>query len=166
MKYRDASREWGKTGYRPMSDITGTGGSAWEQKYKPAPFWAELDRAVLASIPHFHAMDNPGVFHNLSLYLGVSPSPDSGKELLRIARETTEKEQALICLAWHRDPKDMDSLLPFMLEDSPAAGSLPYHFLNSYGLTAIPYLERAAKEARSEAARREATKELNQTQKR
>ncbi len=55
----------------------------------------------------------------------------------------------------------MDSLLPFMLEDSRAARSLPYHFRNAYGVAALPYLEKAVAEAKSEATRREAKKELN-----
>jgi len=54
----------------------------------------------------------------------------------------------------------MDSLLPFMLEDSPAARSLPYHFRNSYGDAALPYLRKALTEAKTEATRREAEKEL------
>ena len=89
--------------------------------------------------------------------------PQAKRELLEIARSpfaTSAKEQALICLAWHRDSKDMDTLLPFMLEESPAARSLPYHFRNSYGGAALPYLRKALTEAKSEATRREAEKEL------
>ena len=146
--------------YRPMNDIIGAGGSAWEQKDKPAPFWSELDRAVLAGVPHYHTLNDPRVFHNLSLYLGVVPSADSSTELLRIATETAAKEQALICLAWHRDPKDMDSLLPFMLTESVAAWNLPYHFRNSYGQAARPYLRRALEQAQSPVIRQRIAYEL------
>lgn len=145
----------------PMHDVIGTGGSTWEQKYKPGPFWARLDQQVTASFEHVHALRNAKAFHNLALYLGVSPSADAKQELLRIANETPEKEQAVICLAWHRDPKDMDCLLPFMLEDSCAARSLPYHFRNAYGVAAVPYLEKAVAAAKSDVIRRDAKKELS-----
>jgi hypothetical protein len=135
--------------YGPMQDLIGAGGSAWEQKYKPGPFWAKLDQHVMASCEHVHSLGDPKAFHNLALYLGVSTSPESGRELLKIASETPEKEQALICLAWHRDPKDMDSLLPFMLKEAGAAWNLPYHFRNSYGQAAFPYLKRSLEEAQS-----------------
>ena len=107
----------------------------WEKIEKHAIFYKKLDKAVFESMEHFHALKDEKVLQNLALYLGVSPSPESKKELLRIAKgiQETAKEQALICLAWHRDQKDMDDLLMFMLEDSRMASSLPYHFRNSYG---------------------------------
>ena len=148
-------------GYRPMSDLVGAGGSAWEQKYKPATFWEELDQSVCSRFEHFHTLSNSAVFHNLALYLGVSPSDGSRQELLRIATETTEKDQAVICLAWHRAPKDMPLLLPFMLENTQTSKSLPYHFRNSYGTASIPYLKQAIEMAQSESTRREAINELN-----
>jgi hypothetical protein len=37
---------------------------------------------------------------------------------------------------------------------------LPYHFRNSYGDAALPYLRKALKEAKTETTRREAEKEL------
>ena len=95
--------------------------------------------------------------------LACSRTPQAKRELLEIAHSPVAagaKEQALICLAWHRDPADMDALLPFMLEDSNAARSLPYAFRISYGEAALPYLRKAQMEAKSEATRREAEKEM------
>ena len=148
--------------YRPLHDISSGDGSptAWEQKYKPGPFWAKLDQQVIASFEHVHSLGDTKAFHNLALYLGVCQSPESKRELLRIASETLEKEQALICLAWHRDEKDMESLFPFMLGESHAASNLPYHFRNSYGRAAIPYLKRALEEAESAAIRQHVAYEL------
>lgn len=148
--------------YRPLHDIGPGDGSptAWEQKYKPGPFWAKLDRQVIASLEHVHSLGDSKVFHNLALYLGVSQSPESKRELLRIASETSEKEQALICLAWHRDEKDMESLFPFMLGESHAAWNLPHHFRDSYGTAAIPYLKRALEEAESAVIRQRVAYEL------
>jgi len=150
-------------GYTPLNDIGSAGRpSAWEQKYQPASFWAGLDEKVLANLDHFHSVGTQRVFMNLALYLGVVHSTQAKQELLRIAGQTDEgaKDQALICLTWHRAPKDMPDLLPFMLADSSASRSLPYHFRNSYGRAAIPFLKKAVSEAKSDATRREAEKEL------
>lgn len=146
--------------YRPVNDIGSSRGTAWEHKYKPALFWAKLDKNVYADFEYFHAVGNDKVFQNLALYLGGSPSRQSKQELIRIAKETRAKDQALICLAWHRDPGDMKVLLPFMLENSQVARILPYHFRNSYGKAAIPYLKKAVVEAKSEKTKQKAEKEL------
>jgi len=157
--------------YRPMSDMGSDGGpTAWEQKYKPAPFWAKLDKNVYANLKHFHAIGNDNVFRNLALYLGSSPSKQGKQELIRIAKktsakETSAKDQALICLTWHRDPKDMKTLLPFMLENTQASRSLPYQFRVRYGKAAIPYLKKAITEAKSEKTRHAAKKELKRLEK-
>ena len=128
-----------------------------------AAFFADLDKDVYPHFDHFRQFKSDPVERALALYLGVSRTPQAKRELLQIARTPSgvgAKEQALICLAWHRDPADMDTLLPFMLEDSPVARNLPYHFRNSYGDAALPYLRKALIEAKTEATRREAVKEL------
>src|ERR1039458_7881971 len=79
-------------GYRPMEYI---GDFASDN----AAFFADLDKQVYPALP---------------LYLGMSRTPQAKRELLEIARgpfPAGAKEQALICLAWHRDPSDMDTLL-------------------------------------------------------
>lgn len=125
-----------------------------------AEFFSRLDKLVYAGFGHFHVLADDRVYHSLALFLGVSPSRESKRELLKIAAQTPEKEQALICLAWHRDPGDMEALFPYMLEDSPAARSLPYHFRNAYAEASIPYLKRALKESKSASARLKAAFEL------
>jgi hypothetical protein len=143
-------------GYRPMEYI---GDFASDN----AAFFADLDMQVYQHFDRFREFKSDRVYHDLALYLGMSRTPQAKRELLEIARSrfpAGAKEQALICLAWHRDPSDMDTLLPFMLEDSPAARSLPYHFRNSYGDPALPYLRKALTEAKTETTRREAEKEL------
>src|SRR5205823_7083427 len=127
-------------GHRPMGGI----GDVDERFRKEhAAFFAHLDQSVHARLDHYHRLNDGKAYHELALYLGVAPSKEAKRELLRLARETPAKEQALICLAWHRDPEDMNDLLPFMLEDSPAAWPLPYHFRNSYGKAALPFLKQA-----------------------
>jgi hypothetical protein len=152
--------------YRPMNDMgSGGGPTAWDQKYKPAPFWTKLDKNMYANLEHFYAVGNDNVFRNLAIYLAASPSKQSKQELIRIINETTAKEQALICLAWYRNPEDMKTLFPFMLKNTQASQSLPYHFRNSYGKAAIPYLKKAITEAKSEKTREAAKRELKQLEK-
>jgi hypothetical protein len=141
-------------GYCPMESI----GDSFEKE--SADFFSRLDKLVCAQFEHYHSLKNNGVYHNLALFLGGSRSKDSRSELMKIATSTTDNEQALICLAWHRDPQDMEFLFPFMCADTSASRSLPYHFRNSYGALATPYLKRALKEAKSTSARAEAALEL------
>lgn len=130
-------------------------------------FFAELDKILYGQLEHFHSLKNDQVYHSLAIYLGCSPTAEAKSHLLRIADSSIAKdakEQALICLAWHRDQKDMEALLPYMLEDSHASRFLPYHFRNSYSDASIPYLKKAIAEAKSEATRCEAKKELTYIQ--
>lgn len=123
-------------------------------------FFSQLDNSVYKHFIYFHSLKSDKVSRSLALYLGVSPTKKSKQELLRIAKETSAKEQALICLTWHRNPEDMKELFPFMLENTQAARSLPYHFRNSYGLAAVPYLKKVLVEAKSDLTRLEAAFEL------
>jgi len=126
-------------------------------------FFAKLDKIVYGQLDHLHSLKSDQVYHRLALYLGCSPTAEAKRHLLRIADSPIAKssrEQALICLAWHRDPKDMEALLPYMLEDSHASRSLPYHFRNSYGDASIPHLKKALSDAKSQITRLEAAFEL------
>ena len=130
-------------------------------------FFFRADKIVYGQLEHLHSLENDQVYHRLAIYLGCSPTAEAKRHLLRIADSPIAKdakEQALICLAWHRDPKDMEILLPYMLEDSHASRFLPYHFRNSYGEASIPYLKKAIAKAKSEATRSEAKKELKYIQ--
>jgi hypothetical protein len=144
-------------GYHPMKWI-GDSEHTFEKVH--AEFFAKVDESVHASLDHIHRLNDGKAFHQLALYMGVARSDEAKKELLRLARGTPAKAQALIALAWHRDPADMNDLLPFMLEDDRAAWGLPYHFRNSYGKAAIPHLKQAAKEAKAKNTREHAEREL------
>lgn len=143
-------------GYRPLQHI-----GDFEKGNEE--FYARLDKAVYDALDHLHSLRSDSVYHRLALYLGYCKTAQAKKELLKIAESPTaknSKKQALICLAWHRDPQDIEVLLPYMLEDSAAARSLPYHFRNSYGEAAVPYLKRAVMESKSTSARLEAAFQL------
>src|SRR5262245_40718333 len=91
--------------YRPMGGI-GDGDETPEERFRKrhAAFFARLDQSIHARFDHFHRLNDGKSFHELALYLGVAPSKEAKRDLLRLAKETPAKEQALICLAWHRDP--------------------------------------------------------------
>ena len=69
-------------------------------------------------------------------------------------------EQALICLTWHKDKRDTDDLLPFILRGGREASSLPYQFRNSYGAASLPYLLKALNQASSPFVRLQAAEQL------
>ena len=129
-------------------------------KCGPQSFWNGLDEKILANVDYFHSIGTKTIFKNLALYLGCVPSEPAKRELLRIAAQKDGKEQALICIAFHRDPKDIHDLMPFMLEESETAWALPYHFRNSYGRAAIPYLLQALTNAQSRMTRQQSAYEL------
>ena len=144
--------------YRPMHDILSRDGglSAWEQKYKPDPFWADLDRAVLRHAEHYLSFSEHDLLRNFSLYLASARSEEARTCLWRIVREKEKNGQALICLSWLGNKSDMDELYPYMLRDL----SLPYQFLRNYGEDAIPYVEKAITETDSEQVRKTAIQDL------
>jgi len=142
-------------GYHPLQRI---GASTFEEKN--ADYFSVLDKAILDHVPHAIALNNDDVFRTLALYLGTSKARGAHEALLKIVALAGDNEQVAICLAWHRDPSDMEVLLPLMLRDTPVAASLPYHFRNAYGRAALPYLRRAQSEARGRFTREHATEEL------
>ncbi len=146
--------------HRPMGGLTG-GPDDFEKNN--ADFFSELDQLVHGQLEHFHAMKSDRVYKSLALYLATEPTIEGRRHLLRIIESPfakNAKEQALICLSWQREPKDMSTLLPYMLEDSSASRSLPYHFRNGYGKASIPFLVKALTEAKRSTTQFAAAKEL------
>lgn len=142
-------------GYSPSQWI---GTSTFEEMN--ADYFSALDKAVLDHVQHAIALNNDDVFAALALYLGTSQARGSHEALLKLVGLAGDNGQVAICLTWHRDPTDMEVLLPIMLRDTPAAASLPYHFRNSYGKAALPYLRQAQSAARGRLTRESATSEL------
>ncbi len=144
-------------GFHPMIGL-GFNEAAWEKEQ--AGFFSDLDAVVYPRLNRLLLTKDDSLLRNLALYLGVSGSPASKAALLQLAKNPAVVEQALICLGWHKDPKDMDDLLPFMLEGGREASTLPYVFRNSYGALALPYLRKAVTQASSPFARLQAAFQL------
>jgi hypothetical protein len=143
--------------FQPMQGL-GYDQKKWETDNRE--LFDQVDASVLPRLDRLLAFRDGTLLRTLALYLGVSASPASKAALLQIAKNPSASEQALICLAWHRDPKDLDSLLPFLLEGGSEAATLPYHLRNSYGDAAVPYLLRALADADSPFVRLQTAFEL------
>lgn len=135
--------------YHPMA-VFGFSEEDWQKEN--AALYSELDTAVFAKLDRLLAM-NDDVQRNLALFLGTSRLPAAKPALLQLAKNPNIAEQAVICLGWHKDPKDMDDLLPFMLHSGKEAAALPYVFRNNYGAAALPYLREAVAQATNPFAR-------------
>jgi hypothetical protein len=125
---------------------------------REGPTW---EAAQCISMAHEYAWTRRTEIVQLVTPVLSDPIPDKVAGAIEVLYRVPydAKEQALICLAWHRDLADMKTLLPFML-DSGAARSLPYHFRSSYGKAAIPALLKAMKEAEGESVREKAALQL------
>ncbi len=144
--------------YRPLPGF-GFDEEAWRRDN--GGFFAEVDASVFRRLPRLLASQDDDLLQNLALYLGSAPaSAESKRALLELAKRPGVGEQALICLTWHKDRRDMDDLLPFMLGGGSEASGLPYHFRNSYGAVAVPYLRRSLEQAESPFVRLGAAREL------
>ena len=106
------------------------------------------DKEVLRVAPRIVAYGRSEARHALALYL-ANIKTDPSRELLWELVKRPEHEQALICLTWIGDPRD----LPLLGEILIAPGnpdpygrelaSLPYGLMRGYGDRAIPALEKA-----------------------
>ncbi len=142
-------------GYHPMAGF-GFSEEAWQKEN--SDFFSEIDAFVYKSLDHLLTNQDNTLLTNLAEYLGSSaPSQISKKALLELAKNPQVREQALICLTWHKDKNDMDDLLPFMLD---GASSLPYLFRNNYGVAAAPYLLKALAESSSPFVRLQSAEQL------
>jgi len=141
--------------YHPMAGL-GFSEEAWQKEN--GDFFSEADTLVYQSLDHLLTVRDNVLLRNLAEYLGSSaPSEVSRKALLELAKNPEVREQALICLTWHKDKRDMDDLLPFMLD---GASSLAYQFRNMYGTAAVPYLLKALTQSSSPFVRLQSAEQL------
>jgi HEAT repeat protein len=141
--------------YHPMAGF-GFNEEAWQKENRD--FLSEVDTVVYQDLEHLLTVRDNDLLRNLAEYLGSSVSSEvSKKALLELAKNPEVREQALICLTWHKDKRDMDDLLPFMLDGTT---SLPYQFRNNYGTAALPYLLKALAQAPSPFVRLQSAEQL------
>ncbi len=97
---------------------------------------ALMDNEVAARANHFIETRDVTILQPLALYLGIWKSDTSRNLLWRIVeQDTTVRGQALICLTWIGDPRDLPRL------GSYNTGEIDYHLNRAYGAAAEPYLK-------------------------
>jgi hypothetical protein len=97
---------------------------------------ALMDNEIAAHASRFIETRDVTILQPLALYLGIWKSDTSRDLLWRIVEQgTTVRGQALICLTWIGDPRDLPRL------GSYNTGEIDYHLNLAYGAAAGPYLK-------------------------
>lgn len=122
---------------------------------------ADVDRAVWRAIDHLKGFTQHEALGPLCCYLGQIKSDESRAVLWQLAERRAAREQALICLTWIGDRRDLEPLGRSLLAGEQVAGSLPCLLRQAYGEAAIPHLSRALARSSNERVRRECEKELS-----
>jgi hypothetical protein len=122
-----------------------TGVSRWLYAH---PGHAAAESALLAAADHLTRATDPQTVSNYAAALGAVRDPRAGTLLWSLAGRGVAREQALIAITWRKDPRDLPPLAALL--EQPAGdpvsrelASLPYALRNSYGDSALPYLESA-----------------------
>ena len=99
--------------------------------------------AMSDEIPSLMTSQSSAVRQQLIEFLGTLKSDQARSLLWQFADDPRQRDQALICLGWVADPKDLPVLGAMLLDDKPGMSSLPYILRKAYGDRAIPYLLKA-----------------------
>jgi hypothetical protein len=97
---------------------------------------ARMDDEVDKHADRLLATRNRDILQPLALYLGGWKTDRSRDLLWRMVEEGTTREQALICLTWIADPRDLEKLAKYN------TGNLSYHLNRAYGAAADRYLKK------------------------
>jgi len=121
-----------------------------------------IETEVFKNIAHIHQFHQREALRPLCLFLGAAKTQgDRAREVLwDLTKIPSVHEQALICIGWRKDARDLPELGKAILGDDPSASSVPYQMCNCYGTAAIPYLVKALQEGASEGVRYACSKEL------
>ena len=109
------------------------GGYDWKADPGMPPL---MDNEIAARANRFIETRDVTILQPLALYLGIWKSDTSRNLLWRIVEQgTTVRGQALICLTWIGDPRDLPRL------GSYNTGEIDYNLNLAYGAAAGPYLK-------------------------
>ena len=109
------------------------GGYDWKEDPE-AP--ALMDREIAARANRLIDTRNFTILQPLALYLGIGKTDQSRELLWRIVEQGgPTREQALICLTWIGDLRDLPELGRYN------TGNIDYHLDRAYGKAAAPYLK-------------------------
>ena len=121
-----------------------------------------IEAEVFKNVSHIRQFKEREALHPLCLFLGSAKTqPDRAREMLwELSEDATVREQALICIGWRKDARDLANLGGELLKNDPSARPLPYQMRRGYGKDAIPYLLKGIQDAPNDAVRYECAKEL------
>jgi hypothetical protein len=121
----------------------------------------KIEKAAADALPHILSFREREVLQPLCLMAQVF-KPDQRRDLLRrlSAEGSSTREQALICLPWCKDARDLPYLEKALYDKDGAGSSLPYQMRKAYGRDALPILIKAMKAATDRRTRVECAKEL------
>jgi hypothetical protein len=132
----------------------------------PADVRARAESRLLGSVEHVVRVGDEQMRTELAAALG-SVRGDLARDVLwSLANRGIARQQALIAIAWHKDPRDL-ARLGAMITGSPEdfdrsrdLASIPYAIRNSYGDAAVPFLEAALKRSVYDRLRSNCAQEL------
>jgi hypothetical protein len=130
------------------------GVSAWisdPRQTLTADVRARAENRLLGSVEHVVRVGDEQTRTEFAAALG-SVRDDRARDVLwSLATRGVARQQSLIAIAWHKDPRDLARLgamitgFPEDNDRSRDLASIPYAIRNSYGDAAVPFLEAALK---------------------
>ena len=99
---------------------------------------SRMDAAVMKHAGELMRRRSDDVLRPLAVYLGLVKTDQSRNLLWRLVADGTVADQALICLTWIADKRDLPRLAKYR-----DMHGLDYHLRRAYGEAAEPYLSRA-----------------------
>lgn len=138
----------------------------WAPTPPPAADRAGAESALLAARTRLLAMGDAQTRTDYTALLGSLQDPRAGALLWEMVAANESREQALIAIAWRKNPADLPRLAAAL--DGPGDGnplsyenaSLPYQLRANFGDAATPYLVRSLRSSRSVWVRTNCAREL------
>jgi len=117
--------------------------------------------AVLAHADHILKSQDEYVLKSLACFLGSAKGDRSREILWQLTERPVCRGQAIICLCWLGDKRDLPKLGNILLTGAvDEAADIAYQFPSAFGDEASPYLLEAMKSANSKRVRNECAKSL------
>jgi hypothetical protein len=121
-----------------------------------------LDLRVLSASKRILASDDVVAQNALAEYASSGQPGEEWRDiLLKLTRANSPaKEQALICLGWRGDPRNLQLLGDMLLSNDEAVASVPYQLMRQYGKEGEAYVQRCVAESPNMRIRSACAREL------
>ena len=135
----------------------------WSPPSLPPDLRAKMNKAVWAAAPHILALKDPEALRPLVQFVGAEKSDRSRQLLWKLSSDQSVRQEALSCLCWIGDIRDLPKLGPLLLsyeKDESAVTSLPHDLMEAFGEKATPYLLKGLQDSPNRSVRIRCAKEL------